>query len=92
MSTHTNKTIQQICDEDTGDSSLITNLVRRGNELEEELRIAKNWVEHHSKHADDLIAENVALHGAGQLMRDWIGNNEKIITSRWDMAIKSDEA
>ena len=44
MSTHTNKTIQQICDEDTGDSSLITNLVRRGKELEEELRIANREV------------------------------------------------
>jgi len=37
MSTPTPKTIQQICDEDTGDSSLITNLVRRGKDLEREL-------------------------------------------------------
>jgi len=26
-----------------------------------ELAIAENWVEHHSKHADDLISENVRL-------------------------------
>jgi predicted nucleic acid-binding Zn-ribbon protein len=26
-----------------------------------ELAIAENWVEHHSKHADDLIGENVRL-------------------------------
>ena len=29
--------------------------------LRAELAVAKNWVEHHSKHADDLIAENVKL-------------------------------
>jgi len=29
--------------------------------LETELTIAENWVEHHSKHADDLIGENVRL-------------------------------
>lgn len=45
MSTHTNKTIQQICDEDTGDSSLITNLVRRGKELEEEnSKMLTDWL------------------------------------------------
>ena len=29
--------------------------------LRAELAVAENWVEHHSKHADDLIAENVKL-------------------------------
>jgi hypothetical protein len=29
--------------------------------LRAELAIAENWVEHHSKHADDLIGENVRL-------------------------------
>jgi DNA repair exonuclease SbcCD ATPase subunit len=29
--------------------------------LRAELAIAENWVEHHSKHADDLIAENARL-------------------------------
>ena len=29
--------------------------------LRAELAVAQNWVEHHSKHADDLIAENVKL-------------------------------
>ena len=29
--------------------------------LRAELILAENWVEHHSKHADDLIAENVKL-------------------------------
>jgi hypothetical protein len=29
--------------------------------LRAELAVAENWVEHHSKHADDLIGENVRL-------------------------------
>ena len=29
--------------------------------LRSELAVAENWVEHHSKHADDLIGENVKL-------------------------------
>ncbi len=29
--------------------------------LRHDLSVAQNWVEHHSKHADDLIAVNVAL-------------------------------
>ena len=29
--------------------------------LRAELAVAENWVEHHSKHADDLIGENVKL-------------------------------
>jgi hypothetical protein len=29
--------------------------------LRAELAVAENWVEHHSKHADDLIAENARL-------------------------------
>ena len=29
--------------------------------LRAELAVAENWVEHHSKHADDLIGENVSL-------------------------------
>ena len=29
--------------------------------LRAELAVAENWVEHHSKHDDDLIAENVKL-------------------------------
>lgn len=36
--------------------------------LRHDLSVAKNWVEHHSKHADDLIAVNVALRAAGNEM------------------------
>lgn len=59
MSTHTNKTIQQICDEDTGDSSLITNLVRRGKELEEQLRIANKII---NDTLDALPVGNIRTH------------------------------
>jgi hypothetical protein len=30
-------------------------------ELEHDLNIANNWVEHHQDHVDDLIKENAAL-------------------------------
>ena len=43
---------------------------------------------------DELVArclrlqvENHALREAGGLMREWIGNNEKTITERWDAVL-----
>jgi hypothetical protein len=40
--------------------------------LERELAIAENWVEHHSKHADDLIGENVRLRAEVERWNDII--------------------
>jgi len=40
--------------------------------LRAELAVAENWVEHHSKHADDLIAENVRLRARAENAEDII--------------------
>lgn len=42
----------------------IAELERDLASLRHDLSVAQNWVEHHSKHADDLIAVNVALRAA----------------------------
>lgn len=39
--------------------------------LRAELAVAENWVEHHSKHADDLIGENVKLRAEVEQMKDY---------------------
>jgi hypothetical protein len=36
-------------------------VLEENSHLRAELAVAENWVEHHSKHADDLIGENVRL-------------------------------
>ena len=38
--------------------------------LRAELAVAENWVEHHSKHADDLIGENVKLRAEVERLKD----------------------
>ena len=38
--------------------------------LRAELAIAENWVEHHSKHADDLIGENVRLRAEVERLKE----------------------
>ena len=35
--------------------------IKHGRELERELNVANNWVEHHQNHCDDLMKENSAL-------------------------------
>ena len=42
--------------------------------LRAELAVAENWVEHHSKHADDLIAENVKLRALFPAICSALGN------------------
>jgi dynactin complex subunit len=39
---------------------------------EAELRIAQNWVDHHSQHADDLIGKNVKLREALEQYRNCV--------------------
>jgi hypothetical protein len=39
-----------------------------------ELAIAENWVEHHSKHADDLISENVRLRAEVERFKEWLAD------------------
>jgi len=43
-------------------------------------------------HARTLEREITRLRDAGDLMRKWIGNDEKIITERWDAAMANAEA
>lgn len=49
------------------------------DELERELTVANNWVEHHQNHCDDLIKENAALrdalNNAIMLLRRWNKND-----------------
>ena len=42
----------------------------RAEKAEHELRIAQNWVDHHSQHADDLIGKNVKLREALEQLRN----------------------
>jgi len=69
-----NKTIQQICDEDTGDSSLITNLVRRGKELEaEKNKMLTDWLTERAiftKQIENLLQDKARL--------DWLELTEGI--------------
>ena len=51
--------------------------------LRHDLSVAQNWVEHHSKHADDLIAENVALRAAGNEMARIIDIPKDAPIERW---------
>jgi chromosome segregation ATPase len=37
--------------------------------LERELAVAQNWVEHHSQHADDLIAQNAELRAEAERLK-----------------------
>ena len=48
---------EALCDFRDHGNTLETELAR----LRAEIAVAENWVSHHSKHADDLIAENVKL-------------------------------
>ena len=41
--------------------------------LRAELAVAQNWVEHHSKHADDLIGENVKLRAEVERLKEVSG-------------------
>lgn len=47
--------------------------------LRAELAVAENWVEHHSKHADDLIAENVKLRAE---VKRWQAEAEEMSAQR----------
>jgi dynactin complex subunit len=44
----------------------------RAEKAEAELRIAQNWVDHHSQHADDLIGKNVKLREALEQYRNCV--------------------
>jgi len=71
--------------------------VAERDRLRAELAIAENWVEHHSKHADDLIGENVRLRAeverlkgmrtaAEAIMTDVAEANEEIAIARAERA------
>jgi hypothetical protein len=71
--------------------------LKRAEKAEAELRIAQNWVDHHSKHADDLIGENVRLRAeverlkgmrtaAEAIMTDVAEANEEIAIARAEKA------
>jgi chromosome segregation ATPase len=49
--------------------------------LERELAIAENWVEHHSKHADDLIGENDRLRAEVERL--------KVEDTDWELAFQA---
>jgi hypothetical protein len=45
--------------------------------LERELAVAQNWVEHHSQHADDLIAQNVELRAKVERLKKQIKDDNR---------------
>ena len=47
--------------------------------LRAELAVAENWVEHHSKHADDLIAENVKLRAEVEALKQSIESGQRVL-------------
>ncbi len=47
---------------------------REIEKLERELAVAENWVEHHAKHADDLIGENVRLRAEVERFKEWLAD------------------
>ena len=55
--------------------------------LRAELAVAKNWVEHHSKHADDLIAENVRLRAEVERLMATLSAIEEDGTSEHNAAV-----
>jgi uncharacterized protein YhaN len=55
-----------------GVCGLASELTARAEKAEAELRIAQNWVDHHSQHADDLIAQNVKLREALEQYRNCV--------------------
>jgi hypothetical protein len=55
-----------------GVCGLASELTARAEKAEAELRIAQNWVDHHSQHADDLIGKNVKLREALEQYRNCV--------------------
>ena len=47
--------------------------------LRADLAVAENWVSHHSKHADDLIAENVKLRAEVEALKQSIESGQRVL-------------
>jgi hypothetical protein len=70
--THLRAEVEQLTAQLRIEKSAAIHSLAWAEKAEAELRIAQNWVDHHSQHADDLIGKNVKLREALEQYRNCV--------------------